>query len=100
VLEALDRPGQPLGVERVGTDDVAGRQLLDGRHERVGLVDRADLTDAGQAGIGLELDEDEVAPRGPDDCGSDIRDLHATSSAGAGAAGRRAGPEYQEGVPP
>ena len=50
VLEAFDRPGQPLGVERVGTDDVAGGQLLDGRNERVGLVDRPDLTDAGQPG--------------------------------------------------
>ena len=81
VLEALDRPRQRLGVERVGADHVATRQLLDGGHERVGLVDGPDLADAGQPGIGLELDEDQVAPRRPDDRGPDIRDLHATSSA-------------------
>ena len=84
-----------LGVERVGADHVAARQLVDGRHERVGLVDRPDLADAGQPGVGLELDEDQVAPRRPDDRGPDIRDLHATSSAGAGATGRRAGSGYQ-----
>ena len=95
VLEAFDRPGQPLGVERVSPDHVAAGQLLHGRHERVGLVDRPDLADPDQAGVGLEFDEDEVAPRCPDDRGSDIRDLHATSSAGAGATGRRAGSGYQ-----
>ena len=62
--------------------DVAAGQLLDDGDERVGLVDRPDLADAGQPGVGLELDEDEVAPRRPDDRGPDIRDLHATSSGG------------------
>jgi hypothetical protein len=95
VLEALDRPRQLLGVERVGSDHVAAGQLLDRRDEGVRLVDGPDLADPGQTGIGLELDEDQVAPRRPDDRGPDIRDLHGTSSADAGARGRRAGSGYQ-----
>jgi hypothetical protein len=84
VLETLDRPGQPLGVERVGADDVPGGELLDDRDERVGLVDRPDLAHAGQTRVGLELDEHELAPGRPDDRRPDVGDLHVASSGWAG----------------
>ena len=80
ILETLDRPGQSFGVERIGPDDVPGGELLDDRDERVGLVDRPDLADAGQAGVGLELDEHELAPGCPDDRRPDVGDLHVASS--------------------
>ena len=66
--------------------DVPAGELLDDRDERVGLVDRPDLADAGQPGVGLELDEDELAPRCPDDRRPDVGDLHVASSGWADGA--------------
>ena len=80
VLETLDRPRQPFGVERVRPDDVPRAELFDDRDERVGLVDRPNLADAGQADVGLELDEHELAPGCPDDRRPDVGDLHVASS--------------------
>ena len=79
VLQTLDRPCHPLRIERVRADDVAAGQLLDHGNERVGLVDRPDLADPDQPRVGLELDEDEIAPRRADDRGPDVRDLHGAS---------------------
>ncbi len=52
VLGALDVPGEPLEVERIGADHVARRELVDARDERGRPVHHPDLGHAGQAGVG------------------------------------------------
>ena len=75
-------------------DDVPTGELLDDGQERIGLVDRPDLADTDQPRVGLELDEDELAPGRADDRGADVGDLHVASS-GVGLRGA-GGPDHVE----
>ena len=76
VLGALHVPREPLDVERIGTDDVPWRQLADAGDQRVGLVDHSHFADAGQAVVGDELEEHELAPGSADHRHAQIDDLH------------------------
>ena len=79
VLGPLNVPRETLDVERIGSGDVARCQLADARDERVGLVDHSHFRHAGQAAVGDQLDEDELAPRRADDGDADVDDFHGDS---------------------
>ena len=52
VLGSLDVPRQPLDVERIGADDIARRQFVHARDQRVRAVDHAHFADANEPLVG------------------------------------------------
>src|SRR6266511_168355 len=76
VLGALHVPGEPFDVKWIRADDVPRSELIDARDERFRLVHHPHLTEAGQPGIGEELEKDELPPWRSDDRHARGRDLH------------------------
>src|SRR6266511_610314 len=71
-----------------------GRQLLDAGQQRAGLVDQADLADAGTPVIGVQLDEDQVPPGSADHGGPASGDPHRRSPGARSSLSRPVPPRW------